>query len=205
MTICSVLQPPASWSVRWIYEHGAFTVYCITLAQTPTRKSISLALWALMFPRKALARQSVFSYNSVVVKRTEYIVEAVLIVNKDDFMSCKMLVVEINLVWKVLTLHSLLHTRHLSVTPGGGFLSTPNDCQMFHIINRPWFWKQSKLFVAFLRVSGWISVHTFKLIPEQQALTLSCALRCIRCALLPCLCVLFPSYSLSPLRSSGII
>lgn len=49
-----------------------------------------------MFPRKALARRSVFSYNnSVVVKRTEYIVEAVLIVNKDDFMSCKMLVVEI--------------------------------------------------------------------------------------------------------------
>lgn len=75
-----------------------------------------------MFPRKALARQSVFSYNnSVVVKRTEYIVEAVLIVNKDDFMSCKMLVVEITPVWKVLTLHPLyifLYTRHLSVTPG---------------------------------------------------------------------------------------
>lgn len=75
-----------------------------------------------MFPRKALAGQSVFSYNnSVVVKRTEYIVEAVLIVNKDDFMSCKMLVVEITPVWKVLTLHSLyvfLYTRHLSVTPG---------------------------------------------------------------------------------------
>lgn len=75
-----------------------------------------------MFPRKALARQSVFSYNnSVVVKRTEYIVEAVLIVNKDDFMSCKMLVVEITPVWKVLSLHSLyiyLYTRHLSVAPG---------------------------------------------------------------------------------------
>lgn len=58
-----------------------------------------------MFPRKALARQSVFSYNnSVVVKRTEYIVEAVSIVSKDDFMSCKMLVVEITPVWMVLTL-----------------------------------------------------------------------------------------------------
>lgn len=48
-----------------------------------------------MFPRKAPARQSVFSYNnSVVVKRAECMAEAVLIVDKEDFMSCAALVGE---------------------------------------------------------------------------------------------------------------
>lgn len=37
-----------------------------------------------MFPRKALIRL-VFCYNSVVVKKTEYMVEAVLIVKEDSF------------------------------------------------------------------------------------------------------------------------
>lgn len=48
-----------------------------------------------MFPRKAPARQSVFSYNnSVVVKRAECMAEAALIVDKEDFMSRAALVGE---------------------------------------------------------------------------------------------------------------
>lgn len=44
------------------------------------RNQFLKAFCALMFPRKALARQSVFSYNSVVVKTTDHMVETVLIV-----------------------------------------------------------------------------------------------------------------------------
>lgn len=68
----------AKW--QWsVYDHGAITVYCVNLAHPQTEKSISQAVWALMFPRKALIRQSVFGYNTVVVKN---MIEAVLIVNK---------------------------------------------------------------------------------------------------------------------------
>lgn len=50
-----------------------------------------------MFPRKALARQSVFSYtNRVVVKRAECMADAVLIVDKEDSMLWTVLMVKIS-------------------------------------------------------------------------------------------------------------
>lgn len=58
----------------------------ISLATPLIEKSKAVA--ALMFPGKALIRQSVFCYNSVVVKKTEYMVETVLIVNRDAFKLC---------------------------------------------------------------------------------------------------------------------
>lgn len=59
------------WSVRHIYDHGgAFILHCFTLAPPlPQRGNLFFkAVWAFMFFRKALTRQNVFSYNSVVVK-----------------------------------------------------------------------------------------------------------------------------------------
>lgn len=62
-----------------------------------------LCLASAMFPRKAPARQSVFSYNNrVVVKRAECMAHAVFIVDKEEFMLWMMLMVKISLVWKPL-------------------------------------------------------------------------------------------------------
>lgn len=50
-----------------------------------------------MFPRKAPASQSVFSYNNrVVVKRAECMADTVLIVDKEDFMLWTMLMGKIS-------------------------------------------------------------------------------------------------------------
>lgn len=56
--------------------------YVVSLWHAHTQRNQFLkALYALMFPRTVLTRGSVFSYNSVVVKKTIYGGKTVLIVN----------------------------------------------------------------------------------------------------------------------------
>lgn len=82
--ICNFLQQPVPCDDDLFNEFMTMKLlqYIVSLWQPHTQRNQFLkAVWALMFPRKALTRQSVFSYESVVMKKTEYVVETVLIVN----------------------------------------------------------------------------------------------------------------------------